>query len=149
MRLLIEFINFLSVLLIRMHSQMDGFKGRKNASILLIKQYFSRFFSTDCWKCDPLVFIKNNIHAICGILFLTHARNHTFDIDTFFHKADRDWFIRYRCRFLRNKDRDLHQNCYPKLYYPEMYILEGGYKEFFAQKQVSVFFVIMDVVFCL
>ncbi|XP_065649983.1 M-phase inducer phosphatase 1 isoform X2 [Hydra vulgaris] len=38
-------------------------------------------------------------------------------------------------RFLRNKDRDIHQHCYPNLYYPEMYILEGGYKEFFNQKK--------------
>lgn len=39
------------------------------------------------------------------------------------------------CRFLRNQDRDVHQNCYPKLYYPEMYLLEGGYKEFFANRK--------------
>lgn len=37
-------------------------------------------------------------------------------------------------RFLRNKDRDAHQNDYPKLYYPELYLLEGGYKEFYEQK---------------
>lgn len=37
------------------------------------------------------------------------------------------------CRFLRNKDRDIHKNCYPKLYYPELYLLEGGYKAFFGQ----------------
>jgi hypothetical protein len=30
--------------------------------------------------------------------------------------------------FLRNKDREAHRDCYPALYYPEMYLLEGGYK---------------------
>ena len=34
-------------------------------------------------------------------------------------------------RFLRNKDRDMHIDCYPDLYYPEMYILQGGYKDFY------------------
>lgn len=38
-------------------------------------------------------------------------------------------------RFLRNKDRDIHQYEYPKLYYPELYLLEGGYKEFYEQKK--------------
>ncbi|KAE8595584.1 hypothetical protein XENTR_v10015806 [Xenopus tropicalis] len=35
------------------------------------------------------------------------------------------------CKFLREKDRD--RNEYPQLYYPELYILHGGYKEFFQK----------------
>ncbi|XP_065747926.1 M-phase inducer phosphatase 2 isoform X3 [Phocoena phocoena] len=35
------------------------------------------------------------------------------------------------CRFIRERDRA--SNDYPSLYYPEMYILKGGYKEFFPQ----------------
>ncbi|XP_032151422.1 M-phase inducer phosphatase 2 isoform X2 [Sapajus apella] len=35
------------------------------------------------------------------------------------------------CRFIRERDRSV--NDYPSLYYPEMYILKGGYKEFFPQ----------------
>lgn len=34
-------------------------------------------------------------------------------------------------RFLRNQDRKVHTKCYPKLFYPEIYILKGGYKAFF------------------
>ncbi|KAJ1126305.1 hypothetical protein NDU88_004713 [Pleurodeles waltl] len=34
------------------------------------------------------------------------------------------------CRFLREEDRD--RNEYPSLFYPELYILKGGYKEFFS-----------------
>ncbi|KAM3832168.1 M-phase inducer phosphatase 2 isoform 2-T2 [Vipera latastei] len=37
------------------------------------------------------------------------------------------------CRFVREKDRAC--NTYPSLHYPELYILKGGYKEFFPQYQ--------------
>ncbi|XP_071176385.1 M-phase inducer phosphatase 1-like [Mytilus edulis] len=35
------------------------------------------------------------------------------------------------CRFLRNNDRELNAENYPSLYFPELYILKGGYKEFY------------------
>uniref|UniRef100_A0A4W3JX26 protein-tyrosine-phosphatase n=1 Tax=Callorhinchus milii TaxID=7868 RepID=A0A4W3JX26_CALMI len=35
------------------------------------------------------------------------------------------------CRLLREEDRNV--NKYPKLHYPELYILKGGYKAFFLQ----------------
>lgn len=34
-------------------------------------------------------------------------------------------------RFLRNQDRTLNEQAYPNLYYPELYLLEGGYKSFY------------------
>ncbi|XP_055853366.1 M-phase inducer phosphatase [Episyrphus balteatus] len=34
-------------------------------------------------------------------------------------------------RFLRNNDRERNTNSYPALHYPEIYLLHGGYKEFF------------------
>uniref|UniRef100_A0A8C4Y3G3 M-phase inducer phosphatase n=1 Tax=Gopherus evgoodei TaxID=1825980 RepID=A0A8C4Y3G3_9SAUR len=37
------------------------------------------------------------------------------------------------CRFVREKDRACNE--YPNLHYPELYILKGGYKEFFPQYQ--------------
>src|SRR5205814_8233133 len=39
----------------------------------------------------------------------------------------------YLCRalHLRNRDRHLNMHQYPKLYYPEIYILQGGYSGFF------------------
>lgn len=36
-------------------------------------------------------------------------------------------------RHLRSKDRESNKECYPFLHYPEMYLLEGGYKAFFEQ----------------
>lgn len=36
-------------------------------------------------------------------------------------------------RFLREQDRGVHKDCYPCLYYPEMYILHGGYKAFYEE----------------
>lgn len=38
-----------------------------------------------------------------------------------------------RSRFLRSEDRA--NNAYPTLDYPEMYLLNGGYKQFYAQHQ--------------
>ncbi|NXM28739.1 MPIP2 phosphatase, partial [Oxyruncus cristatus] len=35
------------------------------------------------------------------------------------------------CRFLREKDRSCHE--YPRLHYPELYVLKGGYRDFFLQ----------------
>ncbi|XP_029901130.1 M-phase inducer phosphatase 2 [Myripristis murdjan] len=39
------------------------------------------------------------------------------------------------CRFVRERDRAM--NDYPKLHYPELYILKGGYKEFFPHFQAQ------------
>jgi len=38
-------------------------------------------------------------------------------------------------RFLRNMDREANRDNYPKLHYPEIYLLEGGYKEFYAHER--------------
>ncbi|XP_043925446.1 M-phase inducer phosphatase 3 [Protopterus annectens] len=35
------------------------------------------------------------------------------------------------CRFLREEDRSLNE--YPVLYYPELYVLKGGYKDFYHE----------------
>ncbi|KAK3096273.1 hypothetical protein FSP39_025184 [Pinctada imbricata] len=37
-----------------------------------------------------------------------------------------------KCRFLRNMDRKLNKDCYPYLNFPEVYLLHGGYKDFFT-----------------
>ena len=38
----------------------------------------------------------------------------------------------WRLRFLRNKDRDLHADSYPTLRHPELYLLHGGYSDFYG-----------------
>ncbi|KAK3590052.1 hypothetical protein CHS0354_041079 [Potamilus streckersoni] len=56
--------------------------------------------------------------------------------------ADKNHIIIFHCefssergpkmyRFLQSEDRDLHKDNYPQLYYPEVYLLDGGYKAFF------------------
>ncbi|XP_075905641.1 M-phase inducer phosphatase 1-like [Nelusetta ayraudi] len=37
------------------------------------------------------------------------------------------------CRFVRQRDRDV--NDYPRLHYPELYVLKDGYKDFFPRHQ--------------
>lgn len=39
-------------------------------------------------------------------------------------------------KLLRKRDRAANQKSYPKLFYPELYILEGGYCDFFRQQPV-------------
>lgn len=34
-------------------------------------------------------------------------------------------------REIRERDRMINKHCYPSLYYPEIYLLEGGYKSFY------------------
>lgn len=38
-------------------------------------------------------------------------------------------------RHVRNVDRSLHANTYPELYYPELYLIDGGYKNCFETLQ--------------
>ncbi|KAJ8303929.1 hypothetical protein KUTeg_017512 [Tegillarca granosa] len=39
------------------------------------------------------------------------------------------------CRYLRSKDRELNSDNYPYLNYPEIYLLYGGYKEFYTNQK--------------
>jgi M-phase inducer phosphatase 2 len=41
---------------------------------------------------------------------------------------------------MRSEDRNIHANNYPVLDYPEMYLLEGGYKALFEYSTVSYSF---------
>ncbi|THH04561.1 hypothetical protein EW146_g10145, partial [Bondarzewia mesenterica] len=37
-------------------------------------------------------------------------------------------------KHLRSKDRALNNHCYPKIHYPEVYVLEGGYCQYFKER---------------
>lgn len=37
------------------------------------------------------------------------------------------------CRYVRKTDRTMNKQNYPKLFYPEIYILHGGYKDFYPK----------------
>ncbi|KAL5007479.1 hypothetical protein ScPMuIL_016285 [Solemya velum] len=36
-------------------------------------------------------------------------------------------------RYMRNQDREMNKENYPNLFFPEVYLLNGGYKDFFTQ----------------
>lgn len=42
-------------------------------------------------------------------------------------------------KFVRNRDRAVNDYQYPRLSYPEMYILDGGYSKFFANHRTKCF----------
>ena len=42
-------------------------------------------------------------------------------------------------RHLRAQDRDVNSDSYPRLNFPEVYLLEGGYKAFFQCHQVNIY----------
>jgi hypothetical protein len=47
---------------------------------------------------------------------------------------------------MRSEDRNIHANNYPVLHYPELYLLEGGYKALFEYSTVG-FVLFLDFVF--
>ena len=47
---------------------------------------------------------------------------------------------------MRSEDRNIHANNYPALHYPELYLLEGGYKALFEYSTVG-FILFFDFVF--
>lgn len=50
--------------------------------------------------------------------------------------------FKFRSRFLRAQDRKRNEYRYPKLNYPEIYLLEGGYKAFYENYKVTFFKII-------
>lgn len=44
-----------------------------------------------------------------------------------------------RAKFLRHKDRACNAHQYPKLNYPEVYILDGGYSSFFTDHKLRCY----------
>jgi M-phase inducer tyrosine phosphatase len=45
----------------------------------------------------------------------------------------------YRAKFVRHEDRKINAFRYPQLTYPEMYILDGGYSNFFESHRTRCF----------
>lgn len=42
-------------------------------------------------------------------------------------------YFNFSAKHLRSKDRSLNNHVYPKIHYPEVYILEGGYCQYFKE----------------
>lgn len=66
--------------------------------------------------------------------FLTHPRVNTvliFFCEFSIHRAPK------MVRYLRNLDRQVHAETYPSLYYPQLYLIDGGYQRCFETIQES------------
>ncbi len=74
-----------------------------------------------------------------------------FDLETLSSQvpSDKPCVLIFHCEFssergpklmreIRERDRLLNQHQYPKLHYPEIYLLEGGYKNFYEQHDVRI-----------
>jgi hypothetical protein len=44
----------------------------------------------------------------------------------------------FSLRYFRSEDRNIHEKSYPDLHYPEIYLLEGGYKAFHEYSKVKI-----------
>ena len=44
----------------------------------------------------------------------------------------------FSLRYFRSEDRNIHEKTYPELHYPEIYLLEGGYKAFYEYSKVRI-----------
>ena len=80
-----------------------------------------------CWSCST-----------CGIMAWQHC---VLFIVVFIrlNPALMSWtfFMSLRWNYVRNFDRDANEPRYPRLWYPEIYVLDSGYREFFNKFPVS------------
>ena len=44
------------------------------------------------------------------------------------------YYLHARLRHIRNLDRKIHAMSYPQLHFPELYLIGGGYKQFFREQ---------------
>ncbi len=50
-----------------------------------------------------------------------------------------DNYCLFSLRYFRSEDRNIHERSYPELHYPEIYLLEGGYKIFYEYSKVRIY----------
>ena len=52
----------------------------------------------------------------------------------------------FSLRYFRSEDRSIHERSYPELHYPEIYLLEGGYKTFYEYSKVGIVYFIRKII---
>jgi len=75
-----------------------------------------------------------NVNTVSGLeeMFLENIQTHKRLI-LIFHCEFSSMRAPKMALHLRKQDRNMNYSRYPQLFYPEIYILKGGYKEFFSQ----------------
>ncbi|CAK9303429.1 unnamed protein product [Gordionus sp. m RMFG-2023] len=97
----------------------------------IIEYFFKNpIFQSSCDKpSNPKNFKFNNLNDNKGYIKTANLElNHNIII---FHCEFSQERGPKLYQFMRNYDRQINKEQYPKLYYPEVYILEGGYKLFY------------------
>lgn len=91
----------------------------------------------------PLVYVFSG-----GFFYSKGSEIRTQTINIFYTNG---WFVMTfnfgRCRFLRNKDRQLNKDKYPNLNHPEVYLLHGGYKAFYQSNKVILLHLLLILLF--
>lgn len=102
---------------------------------------FSRILIVDCRY--PYEYHGGHVPSAINVCSLDEIDRHLFGAMADLTLASSTVII-FHCEFsseraprmalhVRNRDRELHAESYPALHYPQLYILEGGYKNFFLQ----------------
>lgn len=92
----------------------------------------------------PYEFNGGHINGALSAFDKKEITNKLFDQSLFVQKNDKPVVIIFHCEFsaergprlmreFRDMDRTLNKDNYPNLFYPEIYLLEGGYKVFYEK----------------
>lgn len=100
------------------------------------------------------VFTKESLVDLCFGARQLNETNSSLPVVIIFHCEFSSERGPSMLRFLRSQDRAMNKDVYPHLFYPELYLLDGGYKNFFEKHPVRkfiffvIFYVLVDLIVC-
>lgn len=119
-----------SIVAIRTNTMEVIYRSQKTSSLghKFTMNIFDRQFKPKIHRNELFLYFIVNFHR--------NARPRCkFSIEIFFSSIIFD--LIFSLRYMRSEDRNIHAANYPALHYPEIYLLEGGYKAFFEYSTVN------------